>query len=130
MSERPKMQFRMERLTTQRWAAGYPAGGGAGGNRNRQRRRCSYGTLTGTVTDKSGAVVPKVTVTLTNQGTGEVRAATANAVGEYRFGDVLPGTYTVAVAANRQFCGVQRERRRWSTSIAWCASISPCSRPA
>lgn len=62
-----------------------------------------YGTLTGTVTDKTGAVVPKITVTLTNPATGEVRAATTSAVGEYRFGDALPGTYTVTVGRTGNF---------------------------
>ncbi|HEX4066876.1 MAG TPA: TonB-dependent receptor [Acidobacteriaceae bacterium] len=62
-----------------------------------------YGTLTGTVTDKSGAVVPKASLTLTNQGTGEVRTTTADAVGAYRFGDVLPGTYTVEVPRTGNF---------------------------
>src|ERR1035438_8216635 len=62
-----------------------------------------YGTLTGTVTDKSGAVIPKLTVSLTNQGTGEARTVVTSSVGEYRFGDVLPGTYTVAIARNGNF---------------------------
>jgi Carboxypeptidase regulatory-like domain len=62
-----------------------------------------YGTLNGTVTDKSGAVVPKLTVTLTNQGTGEVRTVVTNEVGEYRFGDVLPGTYVVGVPRTGNF---------------------------
>ena len=30
-----------------------------------------YGSITGAVTDKTGAVVPGVTITITNQGTGE-----------------------------------------------------------
>jgi hypothetical protein len=62
-----------------------------------------YGTLTGTVTDKSGAVIPKLTVSLTNQGTGEARTVVTSSVGEYRFGDVLPGTYTVSIARNGNF---------------------------
>ena len=32
-----------------------------------------YGALTGTVTDKTGAVVPNVAITVTNQDTGAVR---------------------------------------------------------
>lgn len=59
-----------------------------------------YGSVTGTVTDKTGAVIPGATVTLTNQGTGAVRKATADAVGNYNFVDVLPGTYTVSVEKN------------------------------
>jgi hypothetical protein len=33
-----------------------------------------YGSITGTVSDKTGAVIPGVAVTLTNQGTGAVRS--------------------------------------------------------
>ena len=32
-----------------------------------------YGSITGTVTDKTGAVIPGVAVTITNQGTAAVR---------------------------------------------------------
>jgi hypothetical protein len=64
-----------------------------------------YGSITGTVSDKTGAVVPGVTVTITNQGTGELRSATATEVGSYVFLDVLPGAYTVSVPAKGNFGG-------------------------
>jgi hypothetical protein len=67
------------------------------------RAQVLYGTLTGTVADRSGAVVPKLTITLTNQGTGEVRTVATSTVGEYRFGDVLPGTYTVSIPRTGNF---------------------------
>jgi hypothetical protein len=56
-----------------------------------------YGTLTGTVTDKSGAVVPNVTVTVTNQDTGAVRISTTGAQGDYLVPNLLSGTYTVSL---------------------------------
>jgi carboxypeptidase family protein len=56
-----------------------------------------YGTLTGTVTDKTGAVIPNVPVTLTDQATGQVRSTTANAQGDYQISNLLPGTYTLSV---------------------------------
>jgi hypothetical protein len=62
-----------------------------------------YGSITGTVTDKTGAVVPDVTVTITNQGTGEVRSTTASEQGAYVFLDVLPGNYTVSVPVKGSF---------------------------
>jgi Carboxypeptidase regulatory-like domain len=56
-----------------------------------------YGTLTGTVTDKTGAVLPNAAVTLTDPATGQVRSATADAQGNYQLTNLLPGTYTLAV---------------------------------
>jgi hypothetical protein len=44
-------------------------------------------TIVGTVTDPAGSVVPNVTITVTNTGTGYVRTFTTNDVGQY----VAPG---------------------------------------
>ena len=60
----------------------------------------SLGTLTGTVTDPSGAVVPKAKVTLRNEGTGENRATVSNDAGYFSFASITPGTYTVKVAVS------------------------------
>jgi hypothetical protein len=62
-----------------------------------------YGTLTGTVTDKGGAVVPNVTVTVANQGTAESRTGVTGAQGDYAFRDLPPGIYTVSVARSGAF---------------------------
>ena len=40
-----------------------------------------YGSITGTVSDTTGAIVPNVTVNITNQQTGEVRTTAANQTG-------------------------------------------------
>ena len=69
------------------------------------RAQVLYGTLTGTVQDKTGAVVPNASVELTSQETGEVRTTQANANGEYRFVNVLPGQYTESVKAAGSFSG-------------------------
>ena len=55
------------------------------------------GTISGFVTDASGAVVPNATVTavLTQQGVS--RRAESNAVGFYSFEALLPGAYTLSV---------------------------------
>ncbi len=55
----------------------------------------STGALTGTVTDASGGVVSGATVTLTS-ATGQVRTATTDANGSYKFGLLPPGNYSVA----------------------------------
>lgn len=55
------------------------------------------GTLLGTVTDQSGAIVPAAKVTLTAQGTGVNRSTDTTNAGYFAFPDLAPGTYSVAV---------------------------------
>jgi hypothetical protein len=58
-----------------------------------------FGSIVGTVTDSSGAVVPSATVTVTNIGTNEKHAAQTDAAGNYRFVSLLPANYKVEVEA-------------------------------
>ena len=60
----------------------------------------SRGTLTGTVSDTTGAVVNGATVTITQQGTGVKRQTTTNSVGIYRFDAVDLGIYQVSSTAS------------------------------
>jgi hypothetical protein len=53
-------------------------------------------TLGGTVSDSSGALIPGVTVTATNLGTGIVTTVYSNESGVYQFANLQPGTYRVA----------------------------------
>jgi Carboxypeptidase regulatory-like domain len=53
------------------------------------------GTIVGTVTDSSGAVVPGATVTLTNAGTGASRVVTTDREGEYTAPSLPIGKYRV-----------------------------------
>ena len=55
------------------------------------------GTLSGTVVDTSGQVVPGATVTLANEATADVRSTTSTARGAFTFRAVPPGTYTVRI---------------------------------
>src|SRR5215469_6553273 len=57
------------------------------------------GALTGAVTDPSGAVVPNVSVTLTNNDTGQVRTVITGTDGTYRFALIPPGAYKVRFTA-------------------------------
>jgi hypothetical protein len=57
----------------------------------------SRGTVTGTVMDPSGAIVPGASVALTNTETGVRLAAAANEAGIYRFDAVDLGTYELRV---------------------------------
>jgi hypothetical protein len=54
------------------------------------------GTIVGRVSDPSGAVLPGVTVTATQQGTGVASSAVTNANGEFIFPGLRVGTYEVA----------------------------------
>ncbi|MFL6438700.1 MAG: TonB-dependent receptor domain-containing protein [Terriglobales bacterium] len=55
------------------------------------------GTLAGTVTDPSGAVVSNAKVTAKNQGTGLTRTITSGANGSYTLVNLPPGRYDVTV---------------------------------
>jgi hypothetical protein len=57
----------------------------------------STGTVAGSVTDPSGAVVAGATVTVTDTATNVSRTTTTNAAGRYIFVDVTPSIYNVAV---------------------------------
>src|SRR5689334_5486443 len=56
-----------------------------------------YGTLTGNVTDASGAVVAGASVIITHKETGQSREGVTDASGSYDFPTVLAGTYAVRV---------------------------------
>ena len=59
----------------------------------------STGALTGTVKDASDAVVPNVTVTVTNISTGQARTTITSASGTYTVGFLPPGNYSVKFEA-------------------------------
>jgi hypothetical protein len=58
----------------------------------------STGTVAGSVTDPSGAVVAGATVTVTDTATNVSRTTNTNAAGRYIFVDVTPGIYNIAVS--------------------------------
>ncbi len=57
------------------------------------------GTISGDVTDSTGAVVPGATITAQNLGTGETRTATTTGTGSYRIPDLAIGKYKVTATA-------------------------------
>ncbi len=59
-----------------------------------------YGSLYGTVTDASGAVVPNATVTITDVSKGTSSSVTTNASGAYVAEHLIPDTYNVKVEAS------------------------------
>lgn len=58
----------------------------------------TLGGITGTVSDKSGSVLPDTTVTIVGDQTGLTREARSNGNGTYDFVNLPIGTYTVTVA--------------------------------
>ena len=56
----------------------------------------SNATLGGTVSDSSGALLPGVSITATNTGTGIVTTVLANESGAYQFASLQTGTYMVS----------------------------------
>ena len=56
-------------------------------------------TLSGTVTDASGAVIPNATLSIRNTATGVETAVSTNADGLFTAPNLLPGSYDVTVSA-------------------------------
>ncbi len=58
-----------------------------------------YGTLTGSVTDASGSVVPGAQITSTNTQTGIQNTTESNTAGIYSFNNIQPGNYTLTATS-------------------------------
>src|SRR5258708_20303637 len=70
------------------WAAGVVFGQGT-----------DLGTIRGTVTDSTGAVIPGATVTVTDALTNTARETRTNSQGNYEMFGLKPGTYRVVITA-------------------------------
>ena len=57
------------------------------------------GNITGVVTDSTGAVVPNVSVVITNQRPISRRRVTTTSAGEYNAPNLSPGAYQIVIAA-------------------------------
>jgi hypothetical protein len=68
----------------------------------------SSGEISGTVTDSSGAILPKVTINVIETQTGMKRTAVTNGTGQFRVVGLAPATYDVSV----QMQGFATEIRR------------------
>ena len=64
------------------------------------RAQVAGATISGTVTDSTGKVVPNAQVTITNVDTGVSRDASTNVDGFYSAPNLLPGTYQVKFSAS------------------------------
>jgi hypothetical protein len=61
--------------------------------------QATFGTITGTVTDSTGAVVPNTEVMVVNEGTNLTRTVTTGADGNYSAPNLNSGTYRVQAKA-------------------------------
>src|ERR671936_798513 len=66
------------------------------------------GTITGRVTDNTGAVLPRVNITVLNTLTHEERRTVTDETGSYAVPSLPPGTYTVAAEVS----GFKKELRQ------------------
>src|ERR1039457_4531272 len=73
------------------------------------------GIISGTVTDPSDAVVPGAAVKLTLDATGESKSVSTEATGAFAFLNVLPGQYTLSIAA-QGFKGLERKNINLTSS--------------
>jgi hypothetical protein len=87
------------------FAAGLLAGAGVHGA---SAQTAATGTITGTVTDASGAAVPNAAVVITDTDTGAIRNLTTNGAGEYNVTFLQPGHYEVVLGGG-SFAKVDRQ---------------------
>ena len=79
------------------------------------------GSISGTVTDPSGAVVTNATVTAKNTATGAVRTATTSSAGTYLISNLPPGPYEVSISAS----GFAEFKQAVTVTVASHNSVSP-----
>jgi hypothetical protein len=78
------------------------------------------GSISGTITDSSGAAVAGVAISVTDVRTNVVRTATSNSTGAYKVGELVPDPYTVTAEAK----GFKRaERTAFTLDVAQAAQV-------
>ncbi len=93
------------------------------------RAQVLYGTITGEVTDPTGADIPNAKITVTNQANGETRQTTTAGHGEYTLPNLEPGPYTVSIAPNGAFGGYTQKNVavEVNTVVRINAALQPAS---
>ena len=71
-----------------------------GGARQDLAQNTTAGAIDGTVTDTTGAAVPGIPVSITNQGTKSAQTVRASATGFYSVENLPDGDYTLSIAAS------------------------------
>src|SRR5262249_53852949 len=73
-------------------------------------------TLSGTVADPSGSMVPKAALELTNTGTHWMRKTESDSQGRFLFTLVPPGVYELQVSADG-FASIRQDRLRLDVDV-------------
>src|SRR5436190_13372976 len=93
----------------------------------------SNATVGGTVGDATGAVIPGVTVTATNTGTGIANTSVTNESGAFNFPSLQPGTYKLSAElpgfqtqtyTNVQLGGADQVRLNFALQVAAAAGTN------
>jgi hypothetical protein len=84
------------------------------------------GTITGTVTDPSGAAVPGATVKVISEGTGVALTNTSDSDGNFVFTAVLPGIYSIS-AEHEGFKKFQKEHIELTPGARLAVGVLPLS---
>src|SRR3954469_15018838 len=77
------------------------------------------GALSGRIADQSGAMLPGVTVTATNDATGVSRTTVTSGNGDFSVPDLQLGMYTIEAALQ----GFQTVRTKVEVSVSQVASV-------
>lgn len=74
---------------------------------DKDKTQSRTGTISGFVTDSSGALLPNATITISNEKINETRFANSDEKGFYEFKDVAAGTYKLEAGAGAGFTAVE-----------------------
>src|SRR6516225_5387340 len=77
------------------------------------------GSISGRIADATGAVLPGVNVTVTNDATGVSRSTVTSASGDFSVPDLPLGTYTIEATLQ----GFQTVRTKVEVSVSQIASV-------
>ncbi len=79
-----------------------------------------FGTVTGQVTDTTGAIVPEAKVTLSNRATNTRQETRTNAEGLYALANVSAGDYEIAIEKE----GFRKSVQRFSVGVAETVTLN------
>ena len=88
--------------------------------------QASTGTVSGTVRDQSGAVIPTIEVAIANTATNVNSTTRTNEAGFYYFQSLVPGSYRLTVEAP----GMQKYEGVLTVQVGYSVAVDPVLKPA